>query len=184
MRRTIALLAAGFIGAGAIAAGPAQEQQPAPVGYEIELQLGDTDSVGGESAGIGPWNWVGDDYICEGTPHEHCEVVLVRVENAYEEENAKKGRERANLDLCVSSSIPPAINDFAIRVYESDESGEPGDLVGSEDGSAGEFSSGECNEKMTVIATSTPDESVFYYRVEVIFWAAVGDWNLDTAFTQ
>ncbi len=185
MRRTIALLAAGLVGASAIAAAPASEQQrPADVGFNMELALGDSDTVGGENAGLGPWNIAGDDYICEGTPHEMCEVVLVKVDNTYEEANAKKGRERANLDLCVSSSIPAAINDFAIRVFESDESGAPGELVGTADNSAGEIASGACNEEMTVVVTSTEDESSFYYRVEVIFWAAAGDWTLDAGFTQ
>ncbi len=184
MRKPLALTAAALVAFSAIAAGPASQEQPAPVGHELELELGDEASVGGENAGIAPWNIAGDDYECEDTPYQRCEVVLVKVTNPYEEENAKKGRERADLFLGVSSSVPNAVNDFAIRVFESDESGEPGDLVGSADNSAGEVSDGAYNEQMTVVVTSTEEAAEFYYRVEVIFWAAAGDWNLDTSFTQ
>ncbi len=184
MRTLLALAAAGMVAVSTVAAAPASQQQPAPVGHEMDLGLGDTATAEGENAGIGPWNFV-DDYVCEGTPHEQCEVILVRVENPYEEENAKKGRERANLFLGVNSSIPPAINDFAIRVYESDETGAPIEFIGSADNSAGDVQTdGGYNEEMTVVVTSTPEETVFWYRVEVIFWAAAGDWWLDAEFTQ
>jgi hypothetical protein len=186
MRRIIALAAAGLVAATTVAASPAADQQrPSDPTFNMELELGDSDNVSGENAGINPWNWVdGDDYHCEDTAYERCEVVLVKVTNPFEEENAKKGRERANLLLGVASTVPAEVQDFAIRVWESDEDGGQGELVGSADGTAGETNGGDYNEQMNIVVTTDEEVTERYYRVEVIFWSAAGDWHLDAEFIQ
>ncbi len=179
MRNAIALAAAGLVAASTIAAAPADQQRPADPAHTLELELGESDSASGATAGIGPWNFAEDHYRCDGTPEAQCEVVLVKVTNPFEEENAKKGRERANLILDLDSTVP--VGDFALQVWESDESGARGEKVGYADANP---APSEDYEQMTVVVTSTEDETEFWYRVEIIYWAAAADYTLNVAFEQ
>lgn len=183
MKRTLTtLVAAGLLGAAAAAA-PAQ-QRPEPVDHEVELEIGDSAAVDatGTTAGFNLLNVVeGGDYHCEDTPHEACEVILVKVVNEYDEENASKGRERANLTLALdffnAGGVYPL--DMAIQVWETDEDGERGELVGTADNNPPDG-----GESMAVVVTSTPDESEFFYRVEVIHGLYAGPWTMNLDFAN
>ncbi len=180
MRRSLTFTAALAVAATTLAAAPAaQQQQPADPAHEVELAIGETGSSTGTTAGIGPWNFAEDNYRCDASPEAQCEVTLVKLSNPYEEENAKKGRERANLNLVLSSTVP--VGDLALQVWESDESGARGDLVGTADENPQPTAGWET---MSIVTTSTPEVTEFWYRVEVIYWAHAGDYTLDLEYTQ
>lgn len=184
--RFVALLAAGLTAASALAAAPAS-QAPADVNHSLEMVLGDTATVEGDPSRVGTSlvNLTNDDgvYGCEGTADQQCEVVLVKVENPYEEENARKGRENATLSVALDfgtfGTAGASLTDMAIAVYESDESGTRGELVGTFDDNPP-----AAPESGSWVVTSTPEESVFLYRVELIYGAHGGGYTADFEFFQ
>ncbi len=185
MRRSIALFAAGLVAATTVAAGQ-QSTPPEPM-HNVELTVGDAAQVEGnpDTAGTSLINVANSDsnYACEGTPDATCEVVLVRVENPYEEENAKKGRERANLtidlDFGTYGTLGYSATDMAIQVFASSEGGERGEVIGTADNNPP-----DAPESMTIVVSSTPEETVFWYRVELIYGAHAGGYTADFSFTQ
>jgi hypothetical protein len=185
MRRSIALFAAGLVAASSIAAG--QQQAPSDPMHDVELAVGDSATVEGDPsrAGTSLTNVPASDtnYGCEGTPEAQCEVVLVKVTNPYEAENAKKGRERANLtielDFGTYSALGVSLTDMAIKVFASSADGERGEVIGNADNNPP-----EAPETMTIVVSSTEEETEFWYRVELIYGAHAGGYTADFSFTQ
>lgn len=185
MRRSLVLAAVAVVGWSSVAAGP-QAAPPDPM-HEVELEVGDSVDVEGDpsTAGTSLINVANSDsnYGCEGTPDAQCEVVLVKVTNPYEKENASKGRERANLNITLDfgtySTLGVSLTDMAIQVFESSEDGERGEVIGTADNNPP-----EAPENMTVVVTSTPEETEFWYRVELIYGAHAGGYTATFDFQQ
>jgi len=186
MKRALTALALAGLAASTIAAGPQNAQPPAP-DHSVELHIDDaaeaTVEGNPDTFGTSLTNVVeGGDYGCEGTPEATCEVVLVHVTNPYEEDNARKGRERANLTIelnygTMAAGAPVSLSDMAIQVWASDESGARGDLVGTADSNPPEG-----NEQMVVPVSTTEDETEAWYRVELIYGFHGGGYTANFSF--
>ncbi len=182
MRRTTAVLAAGFLAASAVAAGPASSQSSAD--HEIEMQLGDTATVaGGVPQGVNPdyFGNAGDGGVCSHDVDTYCEQVLIKVSNPFEEENAKKGRERANLDLHLTPTNP--VSDFDLVLYESDADGTTGAEIGRS-GQTPVADNPESSETINAIVTTTADETDVWVIAHIVYFAAASDYSLDVSFSQ
>ncbi len=172
MLRNLTAAAAALALAGSLAFAPATAQR---ADFEIALQPGETATVdSGPVAGANPGHFVGTDnvYPCGSTPAEYCQSILVHVTNPFDEADARKGRERANLVLDLAMD---GVGDLALLVYEADADGTRGEQVGSSDGI------GEGSESATVVVTTTEGDEERWYLVEVFFHAYSGQWSLDAA---
>jgi hypothetical protein len=155
--------------------------------HNVELAVGDSATVEGDpsTAGTSVINVANSDtnYGCEGTPDAQCEVVLVKVTNPFEEENAKKGRERANLTIALDfgtyGALGVSATDMAIQVFASSADGERGEVIGTADNNPP-----DAPESMTIVVSSTPEETEFWYRVELIYGAHAGGYTADFSFIQ
>ncbi len=176
MRLSTRLVAAALLAA-SVAAGPAS-QAGQSTDFEVELAQGDAATVeSGAVAGVNPGHFAGADetYPCgdSSSPTAYCQTILVHVTNPFTEAEAKKGRERASLDLTLEMS---GAGDLALLVYESDADGNRGEQVTSSDGL------GESVESASVTVTTTADNEEGWFLVEVFFHAFSGTWTMDAAF--
>ncbi len=179
MRRSLLLLTAAATLAGATAAGPASDARQAPT-HAVELGVGDALTVTG-GPGLGTNAQYFDNFECDTDPDTYCETVLVTLTNPYEEQNAKKGRERANLDLLLTPTTYPAEMDMAI--FESDADGTQGSQISQ----AGTFAIVDCPsgcEQINAVITTTQDTEVVHVLVHVVYFAAAGAYDLDITFTD
>ncbi len=178
MRRTLSAVLSVLL-AGAIAAAPASRQQAAPT-HEAELAIGDEVVVSG-GPGVGTNAQYFDNYECDSDPDSYCETVLVKLTNPYEEENAKKGRERATLQLDLVPTTYPAELDMGL--FESDPDGNQGAQISQ----AGTIAIVDCEtgcESITAVITSTPETTEHWVLVHVVYFAAAGEYGLAISFTQ
>lgn len=181
MKRHLALALCGAVALGTVAAGPNEASQAA-IDHEFELELGDAASdVGSQPVGINVENYVGDGYSCDGAPNHTCGIALVKVTNPYEEENAKKGRERATLNVVVTPDF--AGSDYDVLVFESDADGNQGAEVGSA-GGVPVTDHPESVESVSVVVTTTEEETERYFLVWIVHWATVGSYTIDVDFAQ
>ncbi len=176
MRTALRLVVAAALAA-SIAAGPASSRPSTD--FEIDLVQGD-DAVTVESGAVGGVNlghFAGTEegYPCADQPTQeaYCQSILVKVTNPFTEADARKGRERANLDLTL---VMEGAGDLALLVYEADEDGTRGEQVASSDGI------GESTEATAVAVATKEGDEVRWYRVEVFFHAFTGSWSLDASF--
>jgi hypothetical protein len=182
MRKHLALTAAALVAFSTVAAGPAQSR--ADVDHEVALAIGEDATVaGGVAGGVNPDYFTASAFgaTCNHDPHTYCETVLINVSNPFEEENAKKGRERATLFINMAPTQPVA--DFDLVVYESDEDG----TVGSEIGRSGQTpvaDNMESSESVTAVISTTKDETEVWVIAHVIYFAAPSDYTMDVSFTQ
>ncbi len=180
MKRQIALALAGVTAVATVAAAPGAERR-ADVDHEFELALGDTASAAGSTpVGLNVQNYI-DDYSCDGSPEHSCELALIKVTNPYEEENAKKNRERANLTIAVTPDVPAS--DYDVLVFESDADATKGSQVGNA-GGVPMLDHPESVETVNAVVTTTEDETERWFLVWIVHWSTVGSYTIDVAFDQ
>jgi hypothetical protein len=176
MRRFIAPVLACALAVGSFAAAPAAQQQAAD--HNVELQVDESATVdGGAPGGINLSNQT--EQSCSKGPADYCETILVKLTNPYEEENAKKGRERATAVFTLTTP-DVLVSDYDLFLYESDEAG----AKGSEIGTAGEFPLliQDSTETATVSITTTQDVQEVWVLVEVSYFAAAAPYAMDISF--
>ncbi len=186
MRRHIVPLLAAGIAIASVAAAPSQAGR-ADVDHEVELLIGESATVdGGVPQGVNPSPFVGgstgSDLTCSKAPNEYCETILVHLTNPYEEENARKGRERANanFELTTGSNM---LSDYDVYWYESDADGTKGAQIASSTAFPVD-NSGESTEGATLVITSTPDDDEVWVLVEVYYFSALEAYSMAIDFAS
>jgi len=181
MKRFIAGLSA-ILAASSIAAAPSPSAPfAAPqIDHELALAIGESGSVTGNAQyGVNVENYTGADYACSSDPNMYCETVLIELTNPYVEEEARKGRVRANLTFTLTPTLP--ISDYDLLVFEADEDGN----LGGQMGNVGETPltpDPESKETISVPITTTVDEETVWVAVQVVYWAVVGGWTAEATF--
>ncbi len=181
MRRLVAPALALGLALSAVAATPSQQR--ADTDHQVDLEIGASVTVdGGVPAGINPGPTTSDQTgkVCTKNPHEYCETILVHLSNPYEEENAKKGRERANAIFSLTTT-DGLVSDYDVYVHLSDAEGNKYEEIAN----AGEFPllAGSSDETVTVVATTTADEQELWLYVEVYYFSAIAPYTMDIDFS-
>ncbi len=182
MRKSIAFAAATLFAFGAVAAGPASQ---ADIDHTVELTVGEIASVAGGVAqgfNLTPTLTAASGGIeCSKSPDTYCEKVLITVTNPFEEENAKKGRERANLSVALTPTVAAA--DFDLYLFEADADGNEGAEVGASDGTP-LVSDPDSIERVNMVVSTTAESTTTSYIAWVVYFAAPSDYTMDVSFTQ
>jgi hypothetical protein len=177
VRRSFVPLLASVLAVAAVAAAPAEQQQAAD--HSVELQIDESATVdGGAPGGINVSNQT--EQSCSKGPADYCETILVKLTNPYEEESAKKGRERATAVFTLTTP-DVLVSDYDLFLYESDESGDKGSQIGT----AGEFPLlvQDSTETMTASITTTQDVQEVWVLVEVSYFSAAAPYAMDISFS-
>lgn len=180
MRRLVAPALAVGLAAGTFAAAPSQDGQRVDADHVVELAIGETTTVnGGTPQGINVGYNEGLTG-CSKDPQSYCEYVLVKLTNEYDEDKAKKGRERATANFVLTTATNQ-ISDYDVFWYESDESG----ALGAQIASSTAFPYGaDSTEQAALSVTTTEEVADVWVLVEVVYFSAIEAYNLDIDFNQ
>jgi len=183
MKRHLALGLAGLVAVGSVAAAPVSDQQVA-ADHSVSLEIGNSETVaGGVPQGFNTTpttNGTSGGLTCTKDPNTYCETVLIELTNPYEDENARKGRERGNVFFTLTTA-DMVLSDYDLYVYESDADG----AKGSEVTSAGEFPLliQSSTEQTTVVVSTTQELETVWLLAEVYYFAAVTPYELTIDFS-
>ncbi len=179
MRRIVAPVLGAALALSAVAAGPAERSQRS-VDHEVEVAIDESVVVeGGVPQGVNPlYHEAGTG--CSHDPHAYCETLLVRFTNPYEEENARKGRERANAVFELTTGTNQ-VSDYDVFWYESDADGTKGEQIGSSTAFPYGASS---SEGATIVTSTTEDETEVWVLVEVVYFSAIEAWNMSIDYAN
>lgn len=180
MRRVLAPALAAAIALGTVAAGQSQQQ---PADHEVELAIGEQASVdGGAPQGVNAAYDHASGTPCSKDPQSYCEHVLIKLSNPYEEENARKGRERANAVITLTTASN-YLSDYDLMVYESDADGTKGSMIASSTAFPID-NSGESTEQVNLVVTTTEETTEVWVLAELVYFSAFEAYHLDIEFTQ
>ncbi|NND83752.1 MAG: hypothetical protein HKN46_01235 [Acidimicrobiia bacterium] len=179
MRRLLTPAIAMGLALSAVAAAPAQDRS-ADVDHEVTVEIDSIVTVdGGVPQGVNPGYNEGVTG-CSKDPHAYCETMLVQLVNEYDEDKAKKGRERANAVFTLTTGTNQ-VSDYDVFWYESDADGTKGAQIGSSTA----FPYGESStEGATIVTTTTPEVGEVWVYVEVVYFTAFEAWSMEIDFAN